>query len=60
MGLAGRSERVSSNLKEREVKMIGLTFARLISLARWARAAGRSSSERREMLTWVLRASSKI
>ena len=37
-----------------------LTFARLLSLARTARASGRTKEERREMLEWVIKASSKI
>jgi hypothetical protein len=34
--------------------MIKLTFARLLSLARIARAGGRTKAERREMLRWVI------
>lgn len=34
--------------------MIKLTFARLLSLARWARAAGRGRAERRVMLQWII------
>ncbi|MBA7592094.1 hypothetical protein ES708_34269 [subsurface metagenome] len=40
--------------------MIELTFSRLLSLARTARAAGRSKKERRRMLQWVIDQYSKI
>jgi hypothetical protein len=45
---------------ELEDKMIKLTFARLLSLARMARRGGRSKEERRSMLQWVIDGSRKI
>jgi hypothetical protein len=40
--------------------MVKLTFARLLSLARIARAGGRTREERRSMLKWVIEGSRKI
>ena len=40
--------------------MIELTFARLLNLAKCAKAGGHSRLERREMLAWVIQANSKI
>ena len=44
-------------VKVKREARVELTFARLLSLARWARAAGRNEQECRGMLAWVIKAS---